>query len=185
MDIPYNELNREQNKKLIPAQVKKGIISAVHLESWTADVQVVGSVQTILKNVPITLGLSSQDVKVGDKCKIETFDETNPNDMVVAFTYGRAKYKRANSGFVTMTYNGSEQSIPHGLGVTPDVVSLSPTNYGVSVVVPMVGVVTGAVVNVRITSPADDTYIYATAESTPTGTSPTSTTVFWSAAKID
>ena len=128
--VPYQQIHEGQNKKLTPASLKKGVINAIYVSSWTADVQIIGGTSTILKNVPINLSLSLNDIKVGDRCKLDLFDETNPNDMVIAYTYGRAKFKKSNSGSLSMAA-GAVATITHGLGIIPDILSVD-SSIGIS-----------------------------------------------------
>lgn len=79
---------QEENKKRSPSSYKKGIIVNVHSDSWTADINIIGDYQSLIKNVSLSSGVSS-DVRAGDKCRLELFDESNPNDMVIAYLYGR------------------------------------------------------------------------------------------------
>ncbi len=89
INVPYNDVYKKQNQKLIPSSIKKGIISNINTSTWTADVQIIGSNQSIIKNVPLASNLNADLILPGDRCKLDLFDETNPNDMVVAYTYGR------------------------------------------------------------------------------------------------
>lgn len=85
----FNELYRKQNQKLIRATFKKGLIVSVNLAASTADVSIVGNPSTILKNVPFASHIIASLVIPNDKCRLDLFDETNPNDMVIAYIYGR------------------------------------------------------------------------------------------------
>lgn len=133
MDINHNELFKASQNTLVPASNKKGIINQFYPESWTADVQIIGSVQTVLKGIPVSLAVSASDIKAGDRCRVDMFDETNPRDSVVAYTYGRAKYKKTNSGFFSHT-TGTNVSVPHGLGIKPDFYCVSPQDSGGTVI---------------------------------------------------
>jgi len=80
----YNQLHKSQQRKLIPDFFKKGIISKVNTSSKTVDVYFVDNPQNIIKNVPLANGVSAS---IGMRCKVDLFDESNPNDMVVAYCY--------------------------------------------------------------------------------------------------
>jgi hypothetical protein len=91
LELPYREIFRKHTGITSPATFKKAVIATVHSESATADVYIVGNAQSLLKNIPLSSAVDANDVKVGDKCRVDMFDETNPDDSVVAYTYGRKK----------------------------------------------------------------------------------------------
>lgn len=160
MKTPFNKTYQSQQKKLIPSTFKKGIISAVNLNSFSADVMFIGNQQTIIKNIPFASTVNINNVKVGDRCKVDLFDETNPNDMCIAYTYGRSFLRTSNTGIATITTSGI--AIPHGLGTVPNSVgflkqsspntSLSVTGGG--------GGTYFANIDVYEYSPPDSTNIY-------------------------
>ena len=83
----YLHVHRKANDRTSSASFKRGIISAIYSGSFTADIIILGNTQTILKNVSLSSAINIQTVKVGMKCRIDMFDETNPNDCVVAYVY--------------------------------------------------------------------------------------------------
>lgn len=85
--IPTNKIYKEQNTKLIPSSFKKAIISDINVQIRTADVYIIGNIQTIIKNIPLAKSIDVTTLKQGDRCKIDVFDESNPNDCVIAYTY--------------------------------------------------------------------------------------------------
>lgn len=85
--IPYNQIFREQNKRLIRATFKKAIVNAVYPSTNTVDVYFVGNSQSIVKGIPVANNVTIAAVFPGNKCRIDVFDETNPTDMVLAYTY--------------------------------------------------------------------------------------------------
>ena len=96
----YLNLHKRANQFTTPAYFKRGIISAIHIQQGTADVQIVGNQNTTLKNIPLSSAIatslalvstqaSNPNIQVGDKCLLFMFDETNPNDCVVVCAYGR------------------------------------------------------------------------------------------------
>ena len=102
MEYGYNELNKKINDKNIPSSWKKGIIVKINEVTWTADVQIIGSINTVARNVPISLAVATLDIQINDKCKLDVFDESNSNDMVIAYTYGRRPAPVATpTGFAT------------------------------------------------------------------------------------
>ena len=142
------------NSKLLPANRSKGIIAAVHVAAQTADVMLIANQNTVVKNVPLASHINPNKVAVGNRCKLDFFDEKNTADMVVAYIYGTnysgTKFK---SGYAQFTGNGS---IAHGLGVIPDI-------YGVFNQVVANG--SGYYLYQDNTNPADNVNIYVLQES--------------------
>ncbi|MGH2639898.1 MAG: hypothetical protein ACRDF4_11575, partial [Rhabdochlamydiaceae bacterium] len=129
---PYLHGVKKQNNKTTPATFKRGVIVTVHPSAWSADVIVVGNNQTILKNIPLSSAITPSQVRAGDRCRIDMFDETNQNDMIIAYTYGRAPSQVVNSGlFAVPGSDLSHHAIPHGLSVTPTLISVSTWPSGV------------------------------------------------------
>lgn len=154
---------KKVNDKITPASFKRGLIVALHPQSWTADVSIIGNTQTVLKNVPLSSAINPNEIQAGDKCRIDMFDETNQNDMVVAYTYGRRPKPLTNSGFITITFTSTggvdtSQKIAHGLGSAPSMAGVSTYSYGVLAHVPAD---TGNFFSTYI-SAVDSTYLYLT-----------------------
>lgn len=121
MKPSFREFEDKKTDKFNPAVFRRGVINKVYPETWTADVLLIGNTQGVIKNIPLSSAVPSS-VQMGDKCRLDLFDETNPNDIVVSYVYGR-KFKPAfSSGVATVTTGGI--TVSHGLGVVPDVVSL-------------------------------------------------------------
>lgn len=120
----YNSLYKQQNSKLIRATFKKAIINSINVSSNTANISIVGNSSTVIKNVPLASHILISNLVVGDKCRVDLFDETNPTDMVIAYIYGRSmpyqKTVQFNSGFNIGVGVGTNK-IAHGLGIVPDV----------------------------------------------------------------
>jgi hypothetical protein len=87
MDVPFNEIYKKQTKTLIPASQKKAVLSAINIASRRVDIYFVNNPQTIVKNIPVASSFDIQSARVGDICKIDVFDESNPRDMIVAYSY--------------------------------------------------------------------------------------------------
>ena len=98
---PINSTFSKQQKRLVRATFKKGFVSAVYVNSNTADVSFADNPNTVMRNIPVadsvdivalaaivtpSHGTPYQTGK-GVRCKVDIFDETNPTDCVVAFTY--------------------------------------------------------------------------------------------------
>ena len=85
--VPTNKTFDKQQKKLVRATFKKGFVNAIHSNTATVDVYFSENPQTIIKNIPVAKSVTIASVMIGQKCRIDIFDETNPNDMVMAYTY--------------------------------------------------------------------------------------------------
>lgn len=119
-----NKTWKEQAKKLLPATFKKAIVTAVYSTNYTVDIYIVGNNQTIIRNIPLASSVDITNVAQGDRCRVDMFSETNPNDMVVAYIYGKPQNKKSNSGTTSIISTGSGTTVPHGLGVVPSIVSI-------------------------------------------------------------
>lgn len=119
MQDAYLNFQKKQDRKIRAATFKHGIISAVYLQSWSADVIIEGDIQTILKNVPMSSAVP-YTVQKGQLCRVDMFDESNPRDSIVAYTYGISPNPNfiVTSGSASVTNN--QDPIAHGLGVVPD-----------------------------------------------------------------
>ncbi len=139
-----NDLWKKQHGKLVRSTFKKAIISNVNAAANTADVYFAENPATVIRSIPLASQITASQVMVGDRCRVDVFDETNPNDMVVAYIYGRVLPTTApvlfNSGTVNIS-NGGTNSITqiHGLvdangnGVIPDISFMwGEAYYGVS-----------------------------------------------------
>jgi hypothetical protein len=84
---PANQTWKSQQKRLVRATFKKAFINAVHVSAKTVDVYYAENPQTIIRNIPVADTVNISTVTVGKRCRIDIFDETNPNDMVMAYTY--------------------------------------------------------------------------------------------------
>ena len=85
--IPPNKTWKDQHGKLVRSSFKKGFINAVHINSRTVDVYYASNPQTIVKNIPVSNSIDITTVMLQQKCRIDIFDETNPNDCVCAYTF--------------------------------------------------------------------------------------------------
>jgi len=70
--------------------VRRGIIRGFESATYLADVQIVGSMATVLTGVPVAKQIVADLVTSGTKCGVLFFDETNPADACVVFIYGEA-----------------------------------------------------------------------------------------------
>jgi len=70
--------------------IRRGIIWAFDSGTYLADVQIVGSMATMLTGVPVARQIGADLLTSGTKCGVLFFDETNPSDACVVFVYGGA-----------------------------------------------------------------------------------------------
>lgn len=182
---PYLDLHDKANKIVTPATFKRGIINAIHPVNGTVDVQLVGNQSTVLKNIYTSSAINLNTIRVGDKCRIDMFDETNPNDCVVAYVYGRQIVDYA-WGIYTIAVNtgggASNIKIPHTLGMIPTFATVSTdARIDMSAVgVQHAGVwVTNTGPN---SVPFDNTYIYVTVSTSYVN--PQTYNIFWFATAV-
>lgn len=84
---PFNDTFKNQQRKLVRATFKKGFINAVNISGKTVDVYYAENPQTIIRNIPVSDTVNISSVLVGKRCRVDLFDETNPADSVMAYTY--------------------------------------------------------------------------------------------------
>lgn len=84
---PPNDTFKKQQGRLVRATFKKAFISAVHVNSRTVDVSYAENPLTIVRNIPIANTVTAASLYAGQRCRVDIFDETNPNDCVMAYTY--------------------------------------------------------------------------------------------------
>lgn len=123
IEVSSNKIYKDRQKGLIPATFKKAVISSIDTQSRTASVYIVGNTQTIINNIPFSSSVDLTKVQLGDKCKVDCFDESNPNDMVIAYIYSKPYRKNYSKGNATIGTGGS--SIAHGMGLVPDIVGIT------------------------------------------------------------
>lgn len=91
--------------------IRRGIIRKFDSGTYLADVQIVGSMATMLTGVPVAKQIGADLLTSGTRCGVLFFDETNPADACVAFVYdGTPTVPCAR------VYNSVDQSIPNATG---------------------------------------------------------------------
>jgi hypothetical protein len=65
-------------------QVRKGVIKGFDSETYKATVQVAGSLSVWLEGISVARNIPAAEVVEGRNCALIFFDETNPQDAVVA-----------------------------------------------------------------------------------------------------
>ena len=64
-------------------KIRRGFVRSFNSRSYTASVQIAGSVDTWLHGVPVARNISSSAMRNGNKCAVILFDPANPLDAVV------------------------------------------------------------------------------------------------------
>jgi len=67
--------------------IRRGIIRTFDSGTYLADVQIVGSMATVLTGVPVAKQIGADLLTSGIRCGVLFFDETNPSDACVVFVY--------------------------------------------------------------------------------------------------
>jgi hypothetical protein len=118
-------IHEKKHAKWDRATFKKAVISNVNTNNFTADVYFAENPQTVVRGVPFSSSIVPWTVNVGDRCRVDVFDEANPLDMAVAYIYGRKiTYPRLAYGSGQINALASNAVvIPHGLPGTPQVYS--------------------------------------------------------------
>lgn len=104
MEVPLNSTYEKQSQKLLPKTFRKAYISAVNLIARTADIYFANNPTVIIRGVPVASNVSMSQAMVGQKCKVDIFDEINQRDMVVAYCYG-------SSSTAVTGYTGTFQAV--------------------------------------------------------------------------
>ncbi len=80
--------------------IRRGIIRAFDSGTYLADVQIVGSMATVLTGVPVAKQIGAGLLTSGAKCGVLFFDETNPSDACVVFVYEGAPVAWVTSALI-------------------------------------------------------------------------------------
>lgn len=81
-------------------QVRPGVIQAFDGSSYTATVQIRGSLLVWLEKVPVAKHLPAAHLVAGARCGVVFFDESNPADACVAFLYSGTPAAYVTSGLI-------------------------------------------------------------------------------------
>lgn len=65
----------------------RGVIRAFDPVTWTATVELIGGLATLVENMPVAGHLGESDLLDGTKCGVILFDPNNPADGCVVWTY--------------------------------------------------------------------------------------------------
>lgn len=87
--VTVNSTFKKQNQKLIPASAKRGTISAVNVGARTVDVTFQENPQTVIRSIPLSGSINAMTLAPGMVVGIDTYNETNPNSMVVTYVIGQ------------------------------------------------------------------------------------------------
>ena len=61
-------------------EIRRGFVRSFDRNSYTASVQIAGSLATWLHGVPVARNISTTRMRAGSKCAVILFDSTNPLD---------------------------------------------------------------------------------------------------------
>jgi hypothetical protein len=67
--------------------IRRGIVKAFDAGSYTATVQVAGSLAVWLSDAPVARNIPSAEMLAGRRCALIFFDDANPQDAVVAAVF--------------------------------------------------------------------------------------------------
>ena len=67
--------------------IKKALIKDFDASTYTAVVQLVGSMGTWLEDIPVSRGIPATEMAAGRRCAVIFFNEANPTDAVVIAVY--------------------------------------------------------------------------------------------------
>ncbi len=68
-------------------EIRRGILKAWDAGTWTATIQVDGSLTTWLRSVPVSRSIATGEMVTGRKVAVAMFDPTNSSDAVVVAVY--------------------------------------------------------------------------------------------------
>mgnify|MGYP005840109421 CR=1 FL=1 len=69
-------------------EIRKGVVKGFDAGSYTATVQVAGSLSVWLEGVPVSRGIPFGEMMAGRSCAVLFFDPSNPKDGVVLAVWG-------------------------------------------------------------------------------------------------
>ena len=67
--------------------LRQGTVKSFDVGSYTATVQVAGSLAVWLTGVPVDRGIPQGEMLAGRRCALVFFDDTNPGDAVLVAVY--------------------------------------------------------------------------------------------------
>jgi len=67
--------------------IRSGIVKAFDSGSYTATVQLTGSLAVWLSDLPVARNIPSAEMVAGRRCAVIFFDASNPRDAVVAAVF--------------------------------------------------------------------------------------------------
>jgi len=67
--------------------IRKGTVKGFSAATYTATVQVAGSLAVWLENVPVARNIAAADMVVGRRCALIFFSESDPRDALVVGVY--------------------------------------------------------------------------------------------------
>lgn len=67
--------------------VRRGVVKSFDAASYTATVQVAGSLAVWLEGVPVARNIAATEMVAGRRCALLFFSETDPSDAVLVAVY--------------------------------------------------------------------------------------------------
>lgn len=64
-------------------EIKRGVVKGFDAGTYTATVQITGSLSMWLEGVPVSRGIPSAEMAAGRSCAVIFFDDSNPKDAVL------------------------------------------------------------------------------------------------------
>lgn len=68
-------------------ELRRGVVKGFDAATYTATVQLAGSIAVWLEGVPVARNIASTEVVTGRLCAVFLFDEGNPSDAIVLAVY--------------------------------------------------------------------------------------------------
>jgi hypothetical protein len=94
MKIPQSKLYKKQNDRIIPSVHKKAVIVNSNLTGNIVDIYFVENPQSIIRGVQVAYpsqstvsSYANTNTIMNLRCVVDIFDETNNQQMIVAYTY--------------------------------------------------------------------------------------------------
>ncbi len=91
-------------------EIRRAIVVAFDSGSYTATVQIAGSMASWLSGVPVAKHLASGLLTVGARCGVIFFDPANPGDACVAFVYDGAPGAWVTPGMLDGEHNAGKHT---------------------------------------------------------------------------
>lgn len=84
----YLSMESAQSADSSPSSIRSATVQSFDAATWTATIQVTGSVASYLAGVPVAKNLNSQLLTAGARVGTIFFDDSNPTDAAIVTVYG-------------------------------------------------------------------------------------------------